>query len=78
MVWWIASWAEDELVQGKNSLLTRGVLVLQWDCVDEDDLSLDQFTLLWWLVLFIEALVLFPNIEREGSQQRRANLKGDS
>ena len=32
--------------------------------------------LLWWLVLFIEALVLFPNIEREGSQQRRANLKG--
>ena len=40
----------------------------------------DQFPLLllWWLVLFIEALVLFPNIEREGSQQRRANLKGDS
>ena len=33
---------------------------------------------LWWLVLFIEALVLFPNIEREGSQQWRANLKGDS
>ena len=31
-----------------------------------------------WLVLFIEALVLFPNIEREGSQQWRANLKGDS
>ena len=29
-----------------------------------------------WLVLFIEALVLFPNIEREGSQQWRANLKG--
>ena len=26
--------------------------------------------LLWWLSLFIEALVLFPNIEREGSQQR--------
>ena len=35
-------------------------------------------TLLWWLVLFIEALVLFPNIEREGSQQWRANLKGDN
>ena len=34
--------------------------------------------LLWWLVLFIEALVLFPNIEQEGSQQWRANLKGDS
>ena len=31
-----------------------------------------------WLVLFIEALVLFPNIEREWSQQWRANLKGDS
>ena len=31
-----------------------------------------------WLVLFIEALVLFPNIEREGSQQWRADLKGDS
>ena len=31
-----------------------------------------------WLILFIEALVLFPNIEREGSQQWRANLKGDS
>ena len=31
-----------------------------------------------WLVLFIEALVLFPNIEQEGSQQWRANLKGDS
>ena len=25
--------------------------------------------LLWWLALFIEALVLFPNIEREGIQQ---------
>ena len=38
-------------------------------------------SLLWlcgWMVLFIEALVLFPNIEREGSQQWRANLKGDS
>ena len=31
-----------------------------------------------WLVLFIVALVLYPNIEREGSQQWRANLKGDS
>ena len=24
----------------------------------------------WWLVLFIHALVLFPNIEREGIPQR--------
>ena len=31
-----------------------------------------------WLILFIEALVLSPNIEREGSQQWRANLKGGS
>ena len=30
------------------------------------------------LVLFIEALALFPNIEREGSQQWRANFKGDN
>ena len=28
MVWWIASWAEDEQLQGKNSLLRRGALVL--------------------------------------------------
>ena len=28
MVWWIASWAEDEQYKGKNSLLRRGVLVL--------------------------------------------------
>ena len=28
MVWWIASWAEDEWYKGKNSLLRRGVLVL--------------------------------------------------
>ena len=34
--------------------------------------------LLWWLDLFMEALVLLPNIEREGSQQWQANLKGDS
>ena len=31
--------------------------------------------LLWWLVLFIEALVLFPNIEREGIPQQ-PSLKG--
>ena len=37
-----------------------------------------RWLLLWWLDLFIEALALFPNIEREGSQQWRANLKGDS
>ena len=36
------------------------------------------FLLCGRLVLFIEALVLFPNIEREGSQEWRANLKGDN
>ena len=39
----------------------------------EDELSSSRLVLglspldLWWLVLFIEALVLSPNIEREGS-----------
>ena len=33
-------------------------------------LSLIRPLLWWWLVLFIEALDLSPNIEREGSQQR--------
>ena len=28
MAWWIASWAEDEQLQGKNNLLRRGALVL--------------------------------------------------
>ena len=28
VVWWIASWAEDEQLQGKNNLLRRGALVL--------------------------------------------------
>ena len=28
VVWWIAFWAEDEHLQGKNSLLRRGVLGL--------------------------------------------------
>ena len=28
VVWWIASWAEDEQVQGTNILLRRGVLEL--------------------------------------------------
>ena len=28
VVWWIASWAKDEQLQGKNSLTRTGVLVL--------------------------------------------------
>ena len=79
MVWWIASWAKDEQLQGKNNLPRRGVLVLGelvWVRMDlvQDEMS---YLLLWWLVLFIEALVLSPNIEREGSQQR-PNSKGDN
>ena len=71
VVWWIASWAEDEKYKGKNSLLLRGVLVL-CELVLVRMISIPLFAeslLLWWLVLFIEALVLSPNIEREGSQQ---------
>ena len=44
-----------------------------WVRIAQDELP-DLFSsvlfLLWWLVLFIEALVLFPNIEREGMPQR--------
>ena len=57
--------------QPREGLLLAGAMNY-WD-----EFQLSPF-LLWWLVLFIEALVLFPNIEREGSQQWRANLKGDS
>ena len=53
--------AEDELVQGKNSLLRRGVLELgELVCVRM--VSMICPLLMWWLVLFIEALVLFPNV----------------
>ena len=68
MVWWIASWAEDEQLQWKNSLLRRGVLVLG-GCEDELYEFETSCLLLSWLILFIEALVLSQNIEREGIQQ---------
>ena len=67
--WWIASRAEDELAQWVNSLRRRGVLEL-------DELvgvrmewirSKIRCLLRWWLVLFIEALVLFPNVGGKGS-----------
>ena len=49
------------------------------DCGDELVLVSDEVAQLWWwLVLFIEAPVLFPNTKREGRQQWLANLKGDS
>ena len=47
-----------------NSFLRRGVVVLGELVVVRMALSL---SLMWWLVLFIEALVLSPNIEWEGS-----------
>ena len=88
MVWWIASWADDDEQykeeQPREGLFLAGAM----NCSEEFShlsLSLPLSALPWatpllcgWLVLFIEALVLFPNIEREGSQQWRANLKGDS
>ena len=66
--WWIASWAEDEQYNGKNSLLRRGVLVLG-KLVWMRMIGIRPL-LLWWLVLCIEAPVLFPNIEREGIPQQ--------
>src|SRR3989337_637361 len=60
VVWWIASWAEDEQYKGKNSLLRRGVLVLD-ELVSARVVRMIHPLLWWWLALFIEALVLFPN-----------------
>ena len=76
MVWWIALGADDEQYRGKNGL-ARGVLELVQCVLLGLDLPL-SFSLLSLfplapfrgLVLFIEALVLFPNIEQEGRQQR--------
>ena len=98
VVWWIASWADDDEQykeeQPREGLFLAGAMNC-WEEFSHLSLSLSLLrpTLLTslflptsfsssppcgWLVLFIEALVLFPNIEREGSQQWRANLKGDS
>ena len=55
--------------------MRRGVLVLGELVKVSIDLNLPL--LLWWLVLFIEARVLFPNIEREGIPQW-PSLKGGS
>ena len=85
VVWWIASWADgDEQYKEEHpreGLFLAGAMNC-WEEFSHLSLSLcsDRPTplLRGWLVLFIEALVLFPNIEWEGSQQWRANLKGDS
>ena len=85
MVWWIASWADDD-EQYKEEQPRKGLFLAgAMNCWEEfSHLSLSLYSpltdplLCGWLVLFIEALVLFPNIEQEGSQQRRANSKGGS
>ena len=56
--------------KGKNSLLRRGVLELgELVCVRM--VSMICPLLMWWLVLFIEALVLFPNVGGKGSHNDR-------
>ena len=89
---WIASGADDEQYkeeQPREGLFLAGAMNC-WEEFNHLSLSLSLSHSLPYsyspanpllrgrLVLFIEALVLFPNIEREGSQQWRANLKGDS
>ena len=97
VVWWIASWADDDEQykeeQPREGLFLAGAMNC-WEELSHLSLSLSLSTdrigtpqnqnppkkplLCGWLVLFIEAPVLSPNIEREESQQWRANLKGDS
>ena len=85
MAWWIASWADDD-EQYKEEQPREGMLLAgAMNCWEEFSLpslslspSFSSLLFCGWLVLFIEALVLFPNIEREGSQQWWANLKGDN
>ena len=76
-MWWIASRAEDEQYKGKNSLLRGDVLVLG-GCVDELDLVQDEMPPTMVASPIYRGPGPLPNIEREGSQQWRANLKGDS
>ena len=87
VAWWIASWADDD-EQYKEEQPREGLFLAGgmncWEEFSHLSLSLSLFLRpssplsSGWLVLFIGALVLFPNIERDGSQQWRANLKGDS
>ena len=76
VVWWIASWAEAEQLQGKNNLVRRGVLVLG-GCEDGVDLVQDELPPTVLASPIYRGLVLFPNIEREGIPQRQ-NSKGDN
>ena len=79
VVWWIASGADDEQYRGRTALREVflswcGVFLIGLDL----PLSFSSLPLFSprGLVLFIEALVLFPNNEREGRQQL-AILKGN-
>ena len=68
--------ANEQQYKGKNSLLRLRCSCAR--CVAKDWLRSKMVCLIWWwLVLFIEAMVLFPNIEQEGMPQR-PNLKGDN
>ena len=60
-----------------NSLLRRGVLELgELVCVRMIWIRSNMSCLLrWWLVLFIEALVLFPNVYA-GRDPTTANFEG--
>ena len=91
MVWWIASWADgDEQYkeeQPREGLFLAGAMNY-WEESSHPSLSLSLLGLyeiscrflaissLSWLDLFIEALGLSPNNEREGRQQL-AILKGN-
>ena len=68
--------AEHELVQGKNSILRSGVLGLsELVCARMEWIRSKIRFLWWWLVLFIEAPVLFPNV-LAGRDPTTANFEG--
>ena len=75
---WIVSRADDEQYKGRTA--SRGEEFLCWwfwlRFASSTFRSGSHASMLWWLALYIEALVLFPNIEREGIPQWR-DLKGN-
>ena len=89
VVWWIASWADDDEQykeeQPRKGLFLAGAMNC-WEEFSHPSLSLSLLFFssfvpppplsCGWLVLFIEALGLSPNNEREGRQQL-AILKGN-
>ena len=79
VVWWIASWAEDEQLQGKNSLLRRGALVLgELVCVSGPNDPFDPSPSPTMVASPIyRGPGPVPKCRREGIQQR-PNSKGDN